>query len=284
MTSLVLVTGGTGKTGRRLVSQLGKSGAACRVAARGADAIEGGYPFDWTQPTSWDRALDQVTAVYLVAPQVEGDSSSMMIEFVQMALRRGVGRFVLLSASLLLPGGPAMGQVHRWLKENTAQWTVLRPSWFMQNFSEAHHLASIRGENKIYSAAAHGRVPFVSADDIAAAAKVALTSESPFNCDFILTGSQLLTYDQVAERISKVAGRTISHHRLSPEALAARYRSLGLGAIHALTLAAMDTAIADGAEDRVTGCVEHLTGRPSTTFDAFVQANALKRSMQSKSE
>ena len=273
MSNVVLVTGGTGKTGRRLVAQLRDHGIPCRVAARGVASAEGTCPFDWTQPGTWDQALNDVASVYLVAPAIE-DPAPTMINFVRRALERGISRFVLLSASLLPAGGPAMGLVHLWLQQNAPEWAVLRPSWFMQNFSEGQHLAPIRDEDRIYSAADNGRVPFVSADDIAAAAMSALTNQRSFNFDFVLTGSQPITYDEVAERISKAVGRTISHHRLSPDAMAERYRSLGLGSLHAQTLAAMDKAIAAGVEDRVTDCVERLIGRPPMAFDAFVEANA----------
>jgi ergot alkaloid biosynthesis protein len=276
MNRLVLVTGGTGKTGRRLVAQLRKKGLACRVAARGTASNDGACSFDWTDRDSWERALEDVSAAYLVAPALEGDPAPVMVDFVRRALERGVSRFVLLSASLLPAAGPAMGQVHLWLQENAPEWTVLRPSWFMQNFSEGQHLASIRAHDRIYSAAQDGRVPFVSADDIAASAMIALTGESPLNSDFVLTGSSPITYDEAAECISEAVGRTISHHRLSPDELAGRYRSLGLGPIHARTLAAMDAAVAAGAEDRVTSCVENLTGQPPIAFGAFVEANSVK--------
>jgi ergot alkaloid biosynthesis protein len=273
MSTFVLVTGGTGKTGRRLVAQLRERGVPCRVASRGSASS---HSFDWTRPGTWERALVDVSAIYLVAPPLDGDPALAMIDFAARALKRSVSRFVLLSASLLPAGGPAMGQVHRWLQENAPEWAVLRPSWFMQNFSEGQHLATIRDEDSIYSAAQDGRVPFISADDIAAAALAALTRASSFNSDFVLTSSQAITYDEVAERISLAVGRTISHRRLSLDALAARYRSLGLGSIHALTLAAMDAAIAAGVENRVTDCVEHLTGRPPIAFDSFIEANSVK--------
>ena len=273
MNPLVLVTGGTGKTGRRLVSRLREHGIECRTAARGVTAAEGAA-FDWTRRETWARALKNASAVYLVAPAVDGDPAQIVIDFARLALEQGVPRFVLLSASLLPAGGPAMGQMHQWLQANAPEWTVLRPSWFMQNFSEGQHLATIRAENKIYSATGNGRVPFISADDIAAAAMVALTRETSFNNDFILTGSQLLTYDDVAERIGNAIGRTISHCRLSADELAARYESLGLSSTHARMLSAMDSAIAAGAEDRITTCIDDLTGRPPINFDAFVENNA----------
>jgi len=273
MSRLVLVTGGTGKTGRRLVSQLRERGVGCRVGARAAVTGEGARRFDWTDSATWDSALEGVSAVYLVAPPIAGDPAPVMIEFIQRALEGGATRFVLLSSSLLPAGGPAMGTVHLWLQENVAEWAVLRPSWFMQNFSEGQHLTTIRDEDSIYSATEDGRVPFVSADDVAASAVAGLTREGSFNTDLVLTSDRAITYDEVAARIGRAIGRTISHRRLSTEALAERHRVRGMGPIPAQTLAAMDAAIAAGAEDRVTDCVEYLAGRPPVTFDAFVKAN-----------
>ena len=273
MSGLVLVTGGTGKTGRRVVSQLRERGIACRVGTRAVVLGEGAGRFDWTDRATWDNALKSVSAIYLVAPPIAGDPAPMMIDFIQRARERGITWFVLLSSSLLPAGGPAMGTVHLWLQENATEWAVLRPSWFMQNFSEGQHLATIRDEDSIYSATEDGRVPFVSADDIAASAVAALTCTSSFNTDFVLTSDRAITYDEIAERISRAIGRTISHRRLSAEALAERHRVRGMGQIFAQTLAAMDAAIAAGAEDRVTGCVEYLAGRSPITFDAFVEAN-----------
>jgi ergot alkaloid biosynthesis protein len=273
MNPLVVVTGGTGKTGRRLVSRLGESGVACRVAARGMHPDD---PFDWTQPGTWARTLEGVTAAYLVAPALQQDVAPIMIDFLELALKRGVSRFVLLSASLLPAGGPAMGQVHLWLEQNAAQWAVLRPSWFMENFSEGHHLRSIREEGRIYSATESGRVPFISAEDIAAVAQAALTCETSFNSDFVLTGGEPISYDEAARCIGGAIGRAVSHHRISADELAARHRSLGLPTLHAQTLAAMDTAIAAGMEDRVTDWVRLLTGRHPARFDDFVAATASK--------
>ena len=268
MSALVLVTGGTGKSGRRVAEQLSAAGSAVRVASRG-----GPQAFDWSNPDTWPPALDGVSAVYLVPPPGAGEVSAAMIAFAQAAIARGARRFVLLSGSPMPEGGPGVGQTHRWLRENTPDWAVLRPTWFMQNFSEGQHLAAIRDEEAIYSATEDGRVPFISADDIAACAVAALTGPAPLNRDFILTGPEPISYDTVARRIGEAAGRPIAHRKVSAEDLASWYRASGRPALLAQMLGMMDTMIAAGAEDRVTGCVQELTGRPPTDFDAFAQAN-----------
>jgi ergot alkaloid biosynthesis protein len=268
MSDLVLVTGGTGKTGRRVADQLTAAGRRVRIASRG-----GAQAFDWLDPRTWDAALAGVSAVYLVPPPGAGDVSAAMIALVQAAMARGVGRFVLLSGSPSPEGGFGVGQTHRWLHENTADWAVMRPSWFMQNFSEGQHLATIRDQGVIQSATEDGRVPFINADDIAASAVAALTAPEPLNRDVILTGPEPITYDEVAQHLSRAAGRTITHRRLSPEALAAWYQTIGRPAPLAQMLGMMDMLIANGAEDRLTEGVQELTGRAPTRFADFTRAN-----------
>jgi uncharacterized protein YbjT (DUF2867 family) len=197
-----------------------------------------------------------------------------MTEFVQAALSHGADRFVLLSASLLPMGGPGPGQVHQWLQQSAAQWAVLRPSCFMQNFSEGQHLATIRDEGAIYSATGDGRVPFIDAQDIAAAAFAALTVHQPPNRDFLLTGPRPMGYDEVAALISRATGRTIRHQRIRPEDLASRHEARGLPALAARILAAMDVSISGGAEDHTTDAIQVLTGRGPVTLGAFVEAHA----------
>jgi ergot alkaloid biosynthesis protein len=269
----VLITGGTGKTGRRLAERLRARGQSFRIAARRPPAGPEGRGFDWSARETWEAALDEISALYIVAPASGADAADV-IDFMRLAVARGVRRFVLLSSSLLPIGGPGPGQVHQWLSENAAEWAVLRPSWFMQNFSEGPHRATIVAEDTIYSAADDGKVAFISADDIAAVAYVALTGAEPLNADLVLTGGATLDYDEVAAFISVVTGRKIAHMRIDAEALAARHRANGLPASSAQILAMMDGLIANGAENRITRDVETLTGTPPVAFERFCRENA----------
>ena len=268
----VLITGGTGKTGRRLAEHLAKRGIQARIASR---RPEGGSPFDWHDRNTWDVTLKGVTSAYLVAPP--GDSAALMIDFAAHAQESGCRRFVLLSASLLPAGGPGTGQVHAWLATQTAEWAVLRPSWFMQNFSEGVHAATIRKEGCIYTAAEDGRIGFVSADDIAAVAAVMLTTAVAPNSEAILTGPDAISYDTAAVTLSGALGRTIRHVRVGVDDLAARHRANGMPPIAAQILASMDAMIANGAEDRTTDQVAQFTGYPPTGFDAFCRSLVEKR-------
>ncbi|WP_134498977.1 ergot alkaloid biosynthesis protein [Microvirga pakistanensis] len=257
----ILLTGGTGKTGRRIAAQLAGKGLSARIASPTGAGTAGhqGVRFNWLNESTRAAALAGISAVYLLAPAGVAEPLPAMQPFLDQALNAGVHRFVLLSASSLEEDGPMMGKVHAHLKWNAPEWAVLRPTWFMQNFSEQQHLPTIQDEGRIYSATGDGRVPFIDADDIAAVAVAALTSGTAFNRD-IITGPQALSYDEAAAIIGQAIGRRVEHVRLSGAELARRHQALGLNEAYAKTLAAMDTAIAHGAEDRVTDEVQAVTG------------------------
>ena len=276
-TGTVLVTGATGTTGSRVAAELARTGHSVRAASRKASPVEGAdesVPFDWYEPATHDGALGGADAVYLVPPVGATDPAGVMLPFLARARHAGVRRAVLLSSSAIEPGGPATGAVHAALPGEFPEWAVLRPSWFMQNFTGPHHAhaASIRADGEIVTATGEGRVPFVDADDIAAVAAHALTDPAPPDTDWILTGPEALSYDDVARALTAHLGRTVRHRAVSAEELAARWaRELPeLPAGFAAVLAGLDAAIADGAEDRVTDTVLRVTGRPPRSFAEHV--------------
>lgn len=273
MADSILVTGATGKTGRRVVDLLQRRGIPARAATR-TPQTPNQVRFEWTDAGSFASALEGVRAVYMVAPPGAADPLAAMRPFIDQALTARVDRLVLLSSSMLEAGGPLMGAVHAYLKAEAPGWTVLRPSWFMQNFSEHQHVETIRREGRIYSATEDGRVPFIDAADIAAVAVEALIDPYFSNGDLILTGPETLSYDDVARLISAAAGRPVSHYRLSTEQLASRFTASGIPADFARALSQMDAAIASGAEDRVNENVAGVLKRNPATFVDFVQDNA----------
>lgn len=269
MADLILVTGGRGKTGSRVAARLAAAGIAAVIGTRTAPGPKD-RRFDWAD-LACASAFDGCTAAYLVAPTDRTDHLSVMQPMLEQAMARGVRRFVLLSSSLIEPGGPMMGEVHAWLARNATDWAVLRPSWFMQNFSEGAHSDTIRREGAIYSATGTGRVGFVDAEDIAASAVAALTAGTALNADYVLTGPETLSYDDVAAILSGALNRPVRHVQLEPAQMTARFESQGLSRSYAETLTGLDQALRSGAENRTTSCVEHLTGDAPTAFRSFAE-------------
>ncbi|WP_327675775.1 MULTISPECIES: NmrA family NAD(P)-binding protein [unclassified Streptomyces] len=278
-TGTTLVTGATGTTGSRVAAQLTAAGHHVRAASRHAAPVPGAepVPFDWYTPDTHAAALDGVDCVYLLPPVGDPDPVAVMLPFLRQARTEGVQRAVLLSASAVPEGGPAVGKVHQELPGLFGQWAVLRPSWFMQNFTGAHpHAVSIREEGAIWTAAGSGRVGFVDADDIAAVAVHALLDAKAPNTELVLTGPEALSYDDIAATLTQVTGKAVEHHQLSYEQMRERLAAQ-LPLEFAEMLADMDRAISAGAEDRVTDTVQRLTGRPARTFRAVLERE-LRRS------
>ncbi|KAH6650257.1 hypothetical protein F5144DRAFT_38742 [Chaetomium tenue] len=289
----ILVLGGTGTVGSRIVSQLAASSHPHRilVASRNtsknavAPKTEGPnvqpVPFDWHNtdtwddlfPTTTDNNTTKITAVFLIAPPTLG-AEQTMIDFVDLARSRGVQRFVLLSASPIEAGGPAMGKVHAYLRElgqrGEAEWAALRPTWFQQNFADLpFHVEGIRKDSKVYSATSDAKIPFVSADDIAAVAVRTLTDEVAPNSEYLVLGSELLSYGEIANILSEVLGRKIVHVDLSPEELEKRHQSFGMPEDYSRMMSAMDTSVKNGSENRTNDVILAVTGSAPRKFRDF---------------
>ncbi|MFK8909164.1 NAD(P)H-binding protein [Streptomyces sp. YS-3] len=274
-----LVIGATGTTGSRVARGLAARGYGVRAASRHEAAAEGTgrVRFDWYDPSTHGRALSGADGVYLVPPLGSPTPADVMLPFLEEGRARGVRRAVLLSSSAIPAGGPAVGQVHQALPNLFDEWAVLRPSWFMQNYTGDHlHARSVREEGAILTATGEGRVAIVDADDIAAVAVCALTDPQPPNTDLIITGPEALSHAEVAAVLSEATERAVSHHQLTYEQLRERLAQL-MPPEFAAMLAGMDRDIAEGAEDRVTDTVLRLTGHRPRDFRTHVETAIRQR-------
>lgn len=156
-----LITGGTGHTGAPLAQALVQRGCAVRVGTR-APQQAGQVHFDWLDEQTHEPALAGVVGLYLLAPPLVSDPASIVGGFVQRALARGVRRVVLLSSSAIGGDEPGLGSIERLLRAEVPEWTVLKPSWFMQNFTNLshHHGRSLAETGQLYTSTGTGRVGF----------------------------------------------------------------------------------------------------------------------------
>ncbi|EZF27336.1 hypothetical protein H112_00632 [Trichophyton rubrum D6] len=190
--------------------------------------------FDWLDKETWQAPFGgkPISAIYLMEPLV-AEPWKPMIEFIDYTRNvHGVTRFVLVAGTSTDLSRPGMGVVWKHFLDTGVDHCVLRPSWFM--------------------ACGDGKIPFVSAIDIAAVVFRALTDPKSHNCDYRILGPELLTYDEVAEKLSAHLGRRIEHVKLSGDE---RYKA------------------ADGFETRMNNTVEEVTGRPPRSLDHFAYEN-----------
>src|SRR6187551_1634653 len=128
-TPLILLTGGTGTTGRRIADRLRARHVAVRIASR-----SGTPPFDWDRPETWPAILDGATSAYIAySPDIAMPGAVDTIDrFCRTAVDAGVGQFVLLSGR----GEEEAVAAEHVVRASGARSTIVRASWFAQNFSE----------------------------------------------------------------------------------------------------------------------------------------------------
>jgi festuclavine dehydrogenase len=141
------------------------------------------------------------------------------------------------------------------------------------NFLSWQHGATIKNENKIYSACGDGQIPFISANDIARMAFFLLTDPKPHETNYRVLGPEPLTFDQIAERLSRGIGRTIQHVKISEEEAYERFVKFGMSEYISRFLANIEVGTANGAENFAGNDVEKVTGKAPETFEAWVADN-----------
>ncbi|MEU7531140.1 NAD(P)H-binding protein [Saccharothrix sp. NPDC042600] len=269
--SEILVTGATGKSGRRVVTALRAEGVAVRAAARTAEHV-----FDWTDPSTWDRALEGVRAVYVV----QLDGTKLVRPFVARAVRHGVRRLVLASGRGIDnplyakdSGGVLDGLVdsEAAVRESGLEWTITRPGWFAQNFSEGFFADAVRaGELRL--PAGDGAASFVDAEDIAAVVAAALTEDGHDGEVYELSGPEALTLHEAADTISRATGRTIRYVPLTVDRYVAELVAQGLPPADAQAFADVIEPLREGRDEHLSDGVRRALGRPPRTFAEFAAA------------
>lgn len=255
-TTTTAVIGATGKTGRRVADLLDARGHGVRRLARGTTPA-----FDWERPErpeGWRRALDGVDRLYAtyVPDLAVPEAAAAITRFIEVARDAGVGRIVLLSGR----GEDGARRCEDLLLESGIPATVVRASWFIQNFTEGMLRDAVL-TGVLALPAGDAREPFIDVADIAEVAVEALTGEGHDGRVYEVTGPELLTFADMASLLSEIHGRDV------------RYLPVGFDEFHAAVAADAGPEIAtmltelcrevfDGRNESVTSGVLEALGRP----------------------
>ena len=267
----VLVLGATGKTGSRVAGKLSALGVSVRTAARGGADIR----FDWNNPATFEGALQGVTGVYLVSPVMRVDFAGVVSDFLDQAEQAGVQNVTYLSAYGVeyAPAEVALRAVELDLESHSSfTHSIIRPAWFMQNFSETF-LKPVQDE--IVVPGGTGAEAFVSAEDIASVAAATLAEpERHAGRAYAPTGPESLTLDEAARIISAAAGRPIVYRDMDrAEWVGAMVRS-GVPAEYGEVLRTLTETIASGRGAQPNDDVLAATGAAPVSFADFAAKTA----------
>jgi uncharacterized protein YbjT (DUF2867 family) len=257
----ILVLGGTGKTGRRIAKKLKAKGIPARIASRSAMPS-----FDWNDDSTWPAILDGISAVYLnYAPDLAVPGATDAVRnFVAQAIDAGVTRLVLLSGR----GEEEAQACERIVQETDLEWTVVRASWFMQNFSEGEFTGMVL-DGAITLPAADIPEPFIDINDIADVVVAALTEDGHAYETYEVTGPRLMTFTDLAREISKAAGNTVPFVQIPANVFATAIEESGAPEEIAWLLNYLFETVLDGRNAYLGDGVQRALGREPTDFSAF---------------
>ncbi|MEU5910574.1 NAD(P)H-binding protein [Micromonospora sp. NPDC047527] len=259
----ILVLGGTGKTGRRVVDRLAKLDRPVRVGSRSGEP-----PFDWTDQRTWAPVLDGVSSVYLVyyPDLVAPDALARIRSFTEQAVSGGIERLVLLSGR----GEEEAKLSERVVQDSGVDWTIVRASWFSQNFSEDFLTDWIRG-GEVTLPAGNVPEPFVDALDIADIVVAALTDDGHAGQLYEVTGPRLLTFAEATSEIGNALGREIRYRSVSPEEYATVMAGYDVPAELTAVLTELFGKVLDGRNAQLADGVQRALGRRPRDFTDYAR-------------
>lgn len=277
---MICITGAGGTVGREVVKQLQLAKVPYRAAyfskekveaalAKGIDAVT----IDYNHPETLRAAFQGCDRLFLLGPNAL-NQTELELNAVEAAKAVGVQYIVKQSVMGAEREDFGLALVHRPVEKaieaSDIEWTFLRPNSFMQNVI-TFMSATIKAESAFYSASGEAKIAHVDVRDIAAVAVKALTESEPihFGQAYTLTGSEALTYDDLADELSKVLGRSISHISLSPKNLKHGMLAEGMPEAIAERMLDLERYYREDRASRITSDIKQVTGQEPRRFAQY---------------
>jgi len=277
---MICITGAGGTVGSEVIKQLESAKAPFRAAyfsnekaeaarARGIDAVI----IDYNRPETLRAAFQGCDKLFLLGPNALNQTQ---LELNAVEAAKAVGVRHIVKQSVLGAGEEAfdLAKVHRpvekAIESSGIAWTFLRPNSFMQNVV-TYMGETIKAEAAFYSASGKAKISHVDVRDLTAVAVKALTEPNHEGKAYTLTGPEALTYDELANELSKVLGRSISHINLSPPDLKNGMLAQGMPEEIADRMLDLERYFREGQASRITNDIKQVTGRDPRRFAQYAR-------------
>jgi len=271
----VLVTGATGNTGSLLVPALLRAGVDVRILVRdeakakplkdlGAEVVLG----DLDKPETILPAVKNVDKIYLLTWNGE-TQLQQAINVIDAAKKSGNPHIVRHSMwgsenSRIIKQGYKIEEI---LKESGLPWTILKPTFYMQNTMMAAQ--TISSDGVIYWDMKDGKLGMIDVRDIADAAFAVITGKGHEGKEYILTGPEAISFNDVAKIFSNVLDTEIKYVSVPGEAALQSMVGMGLPEWIAKGYVELSEGFSENFANSTTRNVEILTGHPSRSFEQF---------------
>ncbi|WP_109301436.1 NmrA family NAD(P)-binding protein [Aquimarina sp. AU474] len=264
----ILVLGGTGKTGRKIVDLLGKTNHNVHIGSRSAKPS-----FDWHQPENWSHSLVGMDKVYITyQPDLAVPGALDAIErLTKEAQKAAVKKLVLLSGK----GEKEAQLCEQVVIHSGIDYTIVRASWFNQNFSENFLLDSIL-DGFVALPQAEVQIPFVDTNDIAQVAVRALLGNEHNGKIYELTGPETITFKQAVTIIAEVTNRAITFVPISIQEYIEGMRRIDLPEDFIWLIEYLFTEVLGNPNNsEITNDIEKILNKKPISFKEYAQKAAI---------
>jgi uncharacterized protein YbjT (DUF2867 family) len=285
MSRKILVTGATGTIGKALIKSLQTKNAAFVVGVRDKEQAMEKLPnvqakdmieFDFSNASTYEKAIEGVDKVFILGPPLVVTLVDLLSPFIDFLKTKNIMRVVYVSAlgSDILKDMPFHTILSQKLKDDGFNYTILKPSFFAQNFKN-YEWENITQRNMTYMPAGNGRVGFVDVNDVGEVAAVVLTTDGHERKTYELTGPETLSYVDAARILSEVTGKAIAYPNPSPEEFTSVLKSSGAPDFIAPYMIQVYSMIADNHVNLVTSDIEKVTGKKPNSLKQVLESSFL---------
>lgn len=254
------------------------AGLPVRAASRHPGEATGSVTpvrFDWYDETTWAPALGDADTAFVKGLDSNDDAAGIIARFLAAAPK--VRRVVLMSSTGVdrTPDHAPRRAVELAVQNSGKRWTILRPSWFLQNFDEDEWVfaKSLREDNELYAGSGDSRVGFTDTRDLADAAAAVLTGDGHDGRGYTITGPDSLTFGEMAELLAKTSGRPIRHIDATPTEHRAHFAKSGRPDAWVDHMLHLFHLVRAEAFEPVTDDFRRLTGKAPRTAEAYAEEN-----------
>ena len=271
----VLVTGATGNTGSLLVPALLRAGVDVRILVRdeakakplkdlGAEVVLG----DLDKPETILPAVKNVDKIYLLTwnGETQLQQAKNVIDAAKKSGNPHIVRHSMWGSenSRIIKQGYKIEEI---LKASGLPWTILKPTFYMQNTMMAAQ--TISSDGVIYWDMKDGKLGMIDVRDIADAAFAVITGKGHEGKEYILTGPEAISFNDVAKIFSNVLDTEIKYVSVPGEAALQSMVGMGLPEWIAKGYVELSEGFSENFANSTTRNVEILTGHPSRSFEQF---------------
>ncbi|MEO1770179.1 SDR family oxidoreductase [Candidatus Enterococcus ferrettii] len=276
----ILIIGGTGNIGFPLIECLAKNtDVSMTVGVREVKKSQERFndvenlslvPFDFLDPTTFPGAFSGVNKIFFIRPPQLAKPKEDMAPFLRYAQQQSIQQIVFVSL-IGVEKNPVTPhhQIEKMIRELKIPHTFIRPSFFMQNLNTTH-LEDIQHNHDLFIPAGHAKTSFIDTRDIGEAAAICLTDPQYLNQELEITGPKALTYMEIASKMSRILGTTITYSK--PSLFKFRRTMLKQGLpkefVNVMVILYLITQL--GNAKKVTNTLEKILQHPPRTIEDYI--------------